>query len=372
MVTASKVTQKRTSGIPSGCVRICYCNGSGQTSTRAIHIQNLYSSRYGKTYIRAYCELRREERTFRLDRILWWESIRSDTGGQESRPYRTPYKQRPPYHPKPKPKPTPAPGYFPQTTTSPAFKRKSRKGGGFLIFITCIAVFIFIAKYEEIILLLEDLAGYEEPIPDYEFIYTSLVPEPEPAPKPSPTDPLPDPYDRHINRLELRFTELTGIDHRGLFDWYRAADGDRDALLSWQEIQNFQTELYYGYRYFNNERALDPVQFVNAGGGDCEDFALMTAGLVRFWGGRPYIASFAPEVHGSGHAICLVYSDTLPDFGMYYQFDEPTYLHGGGTAPDGYYIPVDYDNVGGISNAMRKNWILRALYVPEEIYGNYM
>ncbi len=381
METATAAAQKNTSGIPSGYVRICYCSGSGETSTRTIRIRNVYRSRYGKTYIRAYCELRREERTFRLDRILWWEPIHSQTAGEEKRTYRTPYQ------------PKPAAGYSSHTTAaSPTTKQKSRKGGGFFIFLTCIAGLIFIVKHEEIIPLLEDLAGYEKTIPDYEFIYTSLVPEPEPAPAPqepepvSPEPPSPNPqpapepeptpeealYTRHINRLAVRFTEITGIDHRGLFEWYRAADGDRDALLSWQEIQNFQNELYYSYRYINNDAALDPVQFVNAGGGDCEDFALMTAGLVRFWGGQPYIASFAPEVHGSGHAICLVYSDTLPDFGMYYQFDEPTYLHGGGTVPDGYYIPVDYDNVGGISNAMRKSWILRALYVPEEIYGNYM
>jgi hypothetical protein len=39
---------------------------------------------------------------------------------------------------------------------------------------------------------------------------------------------------------------------------------------------------------------------------------------------------------------------------------------------DGTYIPVDYDSVGGTSNAVGQEWILRALYEPEEIYGSWM
>jgi predicted DNA-binding transcriptional regulator YafY len=56
-------------------VRIAYMNGYGQSSIRVIEPLRIYRGHNGCTYVRAWCYLRREERTFRLDRVRSWEPI---------------------------------------------------------------------------------------------------------------------------------------------------------------------------------------------------------------------------------------------------------------------------------------------------------
>ena len=56
-------------------VRIAYTSGYGESSIRIIEPVRIYQGRNGYTYLRAYCHLREEERTFRLDRIRSWEQI---------------------------------------------------------------------------------------------------------------------------------------------------------------------------------------------------------------------------------------------------------------------------------------------------------
>ena len=53
--------------------RIAYTNGYGEPSIRVIEPLRIYQGRNGYTYLRAYCNLRDQERTFRLDRIRSWE-----------------------------------------------------------------------------------------------------------------------------------------------------------------------------------------------------------------------------------------------------------------------------------------------------------
>lgn len=384
----------------TGTVRIHYCNANGTSSTRIIHIRKIYRSKYGTTYIRAYCDLREEERTFRADRILWWEQAESNDTSVHQKPVRKTTSTIP-NGPIIQKSVSPVSGLYGHDCRKPkAPKAKRSRGGnggtGFLIFLSIgLCIFIY-AKRDRILSLAGDgvytagnylrtIVGYQEPVPEKSYVF---VPNPEPTPEPDPIvvkpepEPEPEPaaiptpmsseYETEVRKRARRFTEDTGIIHAGLIDWFIAADSDRNMLLSWDEIQNFQTELYVNYSYLSNATALRPADFVYQGGGDCEDFAIMSVALIRFWGGRAFVGSFAPTQTGTGHAICLVYADGPVDFGMHYELEQPMQLHYGGTAPAGYYIPVDYDHVAGISNAMRKSWTLRAMYCPENIYGTYM
>jgi predicted DNA-binding transcriptional regulator YafY len=55
---------------PGETARILYVNAGGESSERTVSVRSRYTSRAGIAYLRAYCHLRGEERTFRSDRIL--------------------------------------------------------------------------------------------------------------------------------------------------------------------------------------------------------------------------------------------------------------------------------------------------------------
>ena len=57
---------------PRTQVRIAYTNGYGEPSIRKIEPIRSFEGRNGYTYLKAYCHLREEERTFRMDRISSW------------------------------------------------------------------------------------------------------------------------------------------------------------------------------------------------------------------------------------------------------------------------------------------------------------
>ena len=166
------------------------------------------------------------------------------------------------------------------------------------------------------------------------------------------------------------FDRVTGIFDPYLDSIYAGADKNNDFRLSWQEIQLFQNNLYYSYKYRNNSKALRPDEFVNRGGGDCEDWALMTSGLLTYWGYRSYIGIFEPRSRRTAHAICFLYTTKKPP-GSY------TYIHltsitgykeNNKDVRPGYYIPIDYNVVGGYSNAMGRNWFLVNIDNPKDIY----
>jgi hypothetical protein len=167
------------------------------------------------------------------------------------------------------------------------------------------------------------------------------------------------------------FREITGITNTTLEEMYARADSDRDGAISWPEVAAFQRKLVREYRYTENTTALRPDQFIAKGGGDCEDFALVTAGLMRFWNWQPYIAGFGPDGPGYGHAICMAYSQRIPAGYTYYTIRGHTTEYGSPIKP-GKYIPVDYDHIGSTSDAMGGNWRLWNMYVPEKIYGKWM
>ena len=58
-------------------VRVVYRDGGGHRTTRVIEPDRVFGNRGGTAYVRAYCRLRGESRTFRLDRIEWWEEVPS-------------------------------------------------------------------------------------------------------------------------------------------------------------------------------------------------------------------------------------------------------------------------------------------------------
>ena len=69
-----------------GRVRIAYTNGYGRSSIRIIEPRRIFRGGNGYTYIRAWCHLRVEERTFRLDRVRSWEPIGTAAGRTPHQP----------------------------------------------------------------------------------------------------------------------------------------------------------------------------------------------------------------------------------------------------------------------------------------------
>jgi hypothetical protein len=123
--------------------------------------------------------------------------------------------------------------------------------------------------------------------------------------------------------------------------------------------------------YRVNALALRPDQFLAQGGGDGEDWALFSCGLLRFWGWDPCVGSFAPSESAVGHAVCLVrVSESLPRFRSWTVDADGTL--GGCSVEAGTYVPVDYENVGDPTNAVGDGWRLRAIWKPGAIYGEQM
>lgn len=169
----------------------------------------------------------------------------------------------------------------------------------------------------------------------------------------------------------LAFRAATGIDSPSLEAIYRGADLDGNDALDWDELAAFQSRLHRTYAYRHNRPALRPDEFLAQGGGDCEDWALFTCGLLRWWGWEPYVGSFAPSDGAVGHAVCLVRLDERPGRFRWWSVDGDGFL-GGYSVKAGCYVPVDYEKVGGLTNAVEEGWDLRAIWKPEAIYGEQM
>ncbi|MGE0077647.1 MAG: transglutaminase-like domain-containing protein [Bacteroidales bacterium] len=170
-------------------------------------------------------------------------------------------------------------------------------------------------------------------------------------------------YELYIKVNTFVFRNATYLHDEKLEQMYINADLNRDASLSWPEIESFQKMLVAKYRYFICDTILRPDRFMKYGGGKCDDWALMTAGLLRFWGLEPYIARFG-RTKVIGHALCLVYwKGAIPSGYMYYIIDHRNDM------PKGNYIPIDYQTVGGL-NAVDRRWKISHIYVPEKMYYN--
>jgi len=150
----------------------------------------------------------------------------------------------------------------------------------------------------------------------------------------------------------------------GTLQIFRNADSNRDGKISVAELRNFQRWLKRSFRYKENATALHPDDFVAQGGGDCEDFAIMTTCMLNYHGVVAYVAMFG-RVTVNKHAVCIAQVTTSKTPGYLY------YTLNGWGIPSGTYIPIDYEKVGGLSGIDRR-WKIARVYKPFTIYGVYM
>lgn len=157
------------------------------------------------------------------------------------------------------------------------------------------------------------------------------------------------------------FRKVTKIEDEKLEKLYIQADKNKDGYVGWSEIEAFQSMLFYKYKYFICDTIIRPDRFIKYGGGKCDDWALMTAGFLRFWSYEPLIARFG-RTKVIGHALCLVYvKGKIPDGYMWYELEE-TDIHVAGN-----YVPIDYEKVGGLK-AIDRRWKISHIYIPESLY----
>jgi hypothetical protein len=361
---------------PGTVAKMLYQNQEGQTTQRTVEVLRWSHSSHGVTYLRAWCRLRDEERTFRVDRIVSWEACdeEHDLSGGVQREWRsasfTTAKA-------PSPASTPLPVPAPSAAAAPAAAPAARScGSGFvscLGYAAVIAVIVGIFKAASPSPALHKIP----PAPAVWVAPAQVTPaRVTPAPvarAPAKTTVRPakvPPATAAVNQRRTSFTSRTQISSTRLFELYESADANRNELISMQEIAAFQSRLFRTYKYLSNSTALAPDLFLQAGGGDCEDWALVTAGLLRYWGFTAWVVSYGPE-YGGGHAMCFLQQTEAPEGYGSITLDAPLDLRGQ-TLPAGVYVPIDYDEVGSFSNAVEDGWKLRGAWVPEEIYGQVM
>ncbi len=431
---------------------ITYMNASGQVSERRIEITSRYCSQAGTWYLRAYCHLRGEERTFREDRVLSIRKVQpgpsshggrtggsphagasrrptaggtpargasaasSPAAGRTARPRSTvgPAGHAPSHTgtptSTPAAAPTPGPATGPTHVPIPGSAAEPRtapsRESGHVIprllgLVAAAAVIVFFAARDG-----ADWTPRPEPTPAPDTLVArvaELAKTDTPArtapprkmtdmtPGPAGSDPIlyrGEQIDRHsrggtrsytvggldrsfatlqearlaINRRE--FVAVTGISNRDLLQRYAGADTNGDGDLDWDEIRLFQERLYKEYRYLTNQTALTPDAFFRKGGGDCEDWALVTAGLLQFWQIPVYLASIASNT--GFHAVALVRTPRPPAGALFFTFEDWPNL------PDGKYVPIDYDAVGDLTNAVGRDYRIRKVWVPHTVYNHVM
>jgi hypothetical protein len=378
---------------PGKSYLITYSSESGETSERAIDVIGTSRAYGDRLYIRAFCQLRGEERTFRADRVIKVERLPSVgfTPNQGTRCI-----------------PTVAPAVpilkagpiytqtLPPSAIAPTKANSTSPGGK-------IAAAMF-----GIAIGLTSLYSYHANKPGsgpspFQTGTTSTgstvsakpISKPSPPPKPALEETKIAGYTLRTvrnsgkerfevpefglvttSKLEAvsairlpQFVEAMGFFDPELASRYLEADLNGSGRLGFEELKVFQEKTYREFRYLSNETALRPDEFIAAGGGDCEDFALYTAGLLRFWGWEPYIGSLASSRNTTGHAVCLSYEEgAFPKGYTYFEIDAWT-TEDGSPLNAGKYVPIDYDHVGALSNAVGPGWKLRSIYVPEKAWG---
>lgn len=368
---------------PGTQYRILYRSESLETSVRTIDVIRTNRCGDGLTYIQAFCHLRGSERTFRTDRIIQVERMESSCQAPaQTSPYR--------------PSVQPAFAADKASIVAPPEVEPVGSGGKTAAFVVglLIGVAMLLSYYENL-----PGSGSSPPWTGTSSLGSTL--SAKPASKPSPP-PKPALEVTTIAGYTLRTVRNAGLEHfevpelglitrnkleavsairlpifvqsEGFFDArlvsrYLDADLNGSGRLSFEELEAFQKKTLREFRYQSNDLALRPDEFLAKGGGDCEDFALYTAGLLRFWGWEPYIASLAQSASSVGHAICLSYEEgAIPKNFEYYTIESWTTEDGSALRP-GRYVPIDYDHVGSLSGAVGSGWKLRSVYIPEEAWG---
>ena len=376
--TLLRATARRTR------LHISYRDADGNATRRTIAPDRTYTGK-GRLYVEAWCELASERRTFRADRITRCEPA-------DSRPTPPPVAPVRPAPVAPAPPPDPA-------VAAPSPLDRNQSGAW--------PMMIWIAVIVGASLVVFSQGGHRTPprraaaplaAPGTRFLLRPLEELAQQSPLSESasiidayhgaeiwTDPgrdtaqvAPQLRVQAATRrgLELAiartlFRTSTGVVSTRLEQLYADADRDGNGQLTWQEISFFQRWLYSRYEYAANATALRPDEFLYAGGGDCEDWSLVTAGLLRFWNWEVYVASFREPDGAGAHAIAFVpVADPPPGFTFYQLQDYRD--HSGRPVPDSAYVPIDYQFVGGHSSAMDASWELRTIYRPESIYGRHM
>ncbi|MFW5712007.1 MAG: WYL domain-containing protein [Spirochaetota bacterium] len=389
-------------------VRIEYENGEGEVSLRSIVPLEFYE-RWGHQYVRAYCYLRREERTFALRRM---EIVDDHAAGLAADP--APIPSQDPADP---PEKGPAADAAKNAGASglAEFFRLSFTIAGLAVILWALLSSGIFAEYlsggagrsraDEADSYQAAFRGSESggargadgsrgaeagsptPAPPASWTYRGYRLSREPGGRVTAAQ-LGRSFDSgrqaHYWINSHLFYQRTGLTNGQLLARYMGADTDRNGHLSWPEVEAFQRQTYRLFTYRANQRALPPDEFLARRGGDCEDFALYTCGLLEFWGWNCKVACFFPPGGGSGHAIAMVWSARpINGYG---------YIHVSGSADQrssltaaayagprstaylrpGYWIPIDYDSIGRFSQAMSSNWTLWDLNDPVDLYGAVM
>jgi hypothetical protein len=368
MVMTSVAAGMECRALPGTLLEMTYQNDSGEVSRRRVRVVRWMRGRNGFSYLRGWCFLRGEERTFRADRILDWHLEKPREAAAEVRTAEWTNGMWRPTWPAREPQPEAAAPIVPvPAALAPVPARPSRGGRGFFAFIGVGAV-VFIIR------AITSTGTQPAPAPAPRYV---PAPPPKavvvPAPKPA-SRPAPKPVQRDEAAAAVRsgaFRQATAMADNHLEAFYEKADSNADGRLDWAELSSFQSRLDRSCRYLSNERALWPDEFLARGGGDCEDWALFTCGLLRYWGWDAWVGSLAPSEHGDGHAVCMVRLAQKPSRYAWWHVDEDGSL-GRFPARAGWYVPVDYGHVGELSDAVGDGWKLQALWKPESIYGERM
>lgn len=358
-------------------IHMRYRNEAGNISERTVSPRSYFCARDGREFLKAWCHLRQGERTFRVDRIVWIRTGDPNivSAAQPMRTYYPPAMHRsstPSRNTVPRPvRQLPAAPRLPSSITP----RPRKKNRHILLKIAC-AIFAIVLTPR--VFVERSSKFYSTPsrahfiasriIADRRTPPVSRLPTGAAASSQANSTSSRTLYERTIDAAITKLEQTTGITDDNVVDSFVAADADKSSSLSWAEIGAFQRRLRRDYTYMENETALRPDQFIAAGGGDCEDWSLVTAELLRFWRHEAYIGSIRSPDDRRGHAVCLVRVSQKPPRYMYYRFTESGSF-GGSHIKAGYYIPIDYEQVGALTNAVEPGWELRHIYMPESIYG---
>ena len=141
---------------------------------------------------------------------------------------------------------------------------------------------------------------------------------------------------------------------------FKEADLNNDGTIDVSEIRTFQAWLTKNYDYKQNLKSIPPDDFILQNGGDCEDFAAMTCCLLNYYGIVAYVATFG-KVTVNKHAVCMVKVNLSSYPGML------IYSLQGYGVPNGYYMPIDYNKIGGLS-AIDRRWKIASMSKPNNMF----
>ena len=99
-------------------------------------------------------------------------------------------------------------------------------------------------------------------------------------------------YDK-MRRKSSEYSKQYNSCSRPLRNAYRNASADTDGSgdLIFYELEQFQRRLVKIYSYILNSTALLSEEFLAQDGGDCEDWSIVTAGLLQFWDVPAYVGT---------------------------------------------------------------------------------